>query len=179
MSSCDSATSPRLIETLCVNCGLCCNGALFADVELQPADSAAPLREHGLKFRTRRAGKTPVKFLQPCAAFDGCRCQVYELRPLMCRKFECHLLQRAQHGEVKPASALATIQSTRQRIEKVEAFLTTLGENSTDRPVGWRFQKCLRAAERGNWDEAKLETLAELLLAMHQLNGVLQREFLP
>jgi len=179
VSGCGFAMSPCLIETLCVNCGLCCNGALFADVELQPTESEAPLRERGLKFRAGRSDKTPVKFLQPCAAFDGCRCQVYQMRPSMCRKFECHLLQRAQRGEVKPATALATIQSTRQRIEKVEAFLATLGEHSTDRPVGWRFQKCLRAAERGNWDEARLETLAELLLAMHQLNGVLQREFLP
>jgi hypothetical protein len=80
---------------------------------------------------------------------------------------------------VQTVAALKTICSTRQRIRSVEAFLAELGENSTDRPVGWRFQKCLRAAEGGGWDEAKLETLAELLLAMHQLNAVLQREFLP
>jgi hypothetical protein len=84
-----------------------------------------------------------------------------------------------QRGEVKTTTALATIKSTRQRLQEVAAFLTTLGENSLDRPVGWRFQKCLRAAEREDWDEAKLETLAEFLLSMHQLNAVLQREFLP
>lgn len=179
MSGCASDASRENIAALCVNCGLCCNGALFADVQLQPGEDPSPLRARGLNLRVGRLGKSLTKLLQPCAAFDGCRCRIYELRPSMCRKFECHLLLRVQRGEVKTSVALTTIQSTRQRIKKVEAFLSSLGERSTARPIGWRFQKCLRAAEGGDWDEARLETLAELLLAMHQLNAVLQREFLP
>jgi len=179
VSAGDSGMSPQLIDTLCLNCGLCCNGALFADVQLQPGEDSEPLRERGLKLRASRSKKSLTKLLQPCAAFDGCRCQVYELRPAMCRKFECHLLQRTQRGEIKPSAALSRIQSTRRRIQKVESLLATLGEESLARPVGWRFQKCLRTAETEDWDAARLETLAELLRAMHELNAVLQREFLP
>lgn len=179
MSGSVSATSSKPIASLCVHCGLCCNGALFADVQLQPKEDPNSLRAHGLKLRIRRSPKSPAKLLQPCAALDGCRCRIYELRPTMCRQFECHLLQRAQRGEVEISAALATIKTTRKRIQKVEAFLATLGENSKDRPVRWRFQNCLRAAEREDWNAAKRETLAELSLAMHQLNAVLQREFLP
>jgi Fe-S-cluster containining protein len=152
---------------------------LFADVQLQSKEDPKSLRAHGLKLRASRSDKSPAKLLQPCAALEGCRCRIYELRPAMCRQFECHLLQRAQRGELKTSQALATIKATRKRIQKVTALLEALGENSTDRPLRWRFQNCLRVAEREDGNARKTDTLAELMLEMHQLNAVLQREFLP
>ena len=34
-----SSPNALAIESLCPKCNLCCNGALFADVELQPGDA--------------------------------------------------------------------------------------------------------------------------------------------
>ena len=36
------------VEKLCPNCGLCCNGVLFADVELRVGDDAKRLQKLGL-----------------------------------------------------------------------------------------------------------------------------------
>ena len=40
--------TPSLTDTLCTRCGLCCNGSLFADVELAPSDDSATLEVLGL-----------------------------------------------------------------------------------------------------------------------------------
>jgi hypothetical protein len=62
---------------LCLACGLCCDGTLFADVELQPGDSADRLRELGQKLPQGKdaEGKPVHKFAQPCPALGAdCRC---------------------------------------------------------------------------------------------------------
>ena len=39
---------PSLTDTLCTRCGLCCDGSLFADVELASRDEASALEVMGL-----------------------------------------------------------------------------------------------------------------------------------
>ena len=40
--------STNFVSQLCPKCGLCCNGVLFADVELRKGDDAERLAELGL-----------------------------------------------------------------------------------------------------------------------------------
>ena len=72
-------------------CGLCCNGVIFADVQLEPEDDAQLLQSLGLKFALNRKSQiVKRKFLQPCTAFAGCQCNIYSDRPRhYCRQFEC------------------------------------------------------------------------------------------
>ncbi len=67
-------------KQLCLQCGLCCNGVLFKDVELQPGDDATNLRALGLPIRDAPARERPTtkpagvpatarqRFPQPCTA---------------------------------------------------------------------------------------------------------------
>ena len=41
------------INQLCPACGLCCNGVLFADVELQPGDNAGRLIDLGMALKKK------------------------------------------------------------------------------------------------------------------------------
>ena len=86
-----SAVPTHSSDTLCLQCGLCCNGVLFADVKLRPADDPERLKAGGLPVRGK--GKN-LGFAQPCAALqpDG-KCCVYQDRPAMCRQFECGVLK--------------------------------------------------------------------------------------
>src|SRR4051812_25402442 len=108
-------------EKLCLTCGLCCNGVIFADVQLQPGDDATRLEALGLSlknFPKQKSAQTSIsdsnavslkiKFSQPCVAFDGCRCRIYADRPKYCREFDCALLKCVNAGEVKTAGALQT-----------------------------------------------------------------------
>src|ERR1041385_9245230 len=99
-------------NSLCLECGLCCNGVIFADGQLQPEDNAARLRELGLKFTATQNSKLKTQnFLQPCAAFGGCRCNIYSERPKYCRQFECLLLKNVKAGNIETVAARQIIRT--------------------------------------------------------------------
>src|SRR5258706_12208785 len=110
MPSKSSKKSNNVVAELCPACGLCCNGVLFGDVELQAGDDADLLKALGLTLR--RKGRKQA-FDQPCSCFDGKLCGIYSERPRRCRTFECRLLQRVQNGERKTNQALKTIKEAK------------------------------------------------------------------
>ena len=97
---------PNLTDILCTRCGLCCDGSLFADVELAGTDEAAGLEVMGLEIED---GDARALLVQPCRALKGTRCSVYEHRPGCCRTFECRLLQEVRRGAVSVEAALEKI----------------------------------------------------------------------
>ena len=50
---------PSLTDTLCTRCGLCCDGSLFADVELAGPAESAGLEVMGLEIEEDDAGGGP------------------------------------------------------------------------------------------------------------------------
>ncbi|MGA9778749.1 MAG: YkgJ family cysteine cluster protein [Limisphaerales bacterium] len=157
----------KLIDTLCLQCGMCCNGVLFADVRPEPGD-ASPLF-NGSRLRVE----------QPCPAFNAatCACAIYAERPARCRKFECRQLLGVRQGTTTTEKALRQIRAARGLAAEVEKLLTDLGFNNKQLPISRRFQLCQRAAENGKLPEAQFDRLADLQLAVHRLTGLLAREF--
>jgi len=72
------------VETLCLACGLCCDGSLFGRVPLAPDDARTHLRVIA----------SGASFEQPCSALVGGACRVYTTRPRACRAFTCKLYER-------------------------------------------------------------------------------------
>lgn len=66
------------VDQLCPQCGLCCNGVLFGDVELQRGDDATQLAASGLGLFPKGRKRA---FSQPCSCFDGHLCAIYAQRP--------------------------------------------------------------------------------------------------
>ncbi len=165
---------------LCLECGLCCNGVIFANGQLLPDDDAARLRELGLKLlrAPHSAPRTP-KFAQPCAAFDGCRCGIYAERPQYCRAFECALLKKFQAGKVTTGAALRKIQLARRHADKVGKLLRELGDANAAAALSIRFRKMQRRAETGALDDESADRFGELTLAMQDLNFLLSETFYP
>ena len=93
------------VGTLCQACALCCDGTLFTRVPLT-VDEQVP--EVKLNVQRNEAGARHVP--QRCAALEGCRCTVYESRPLACRRFECLLVAGLREGEVSLDDALKTVE---------------------------------------------------------------------
>ena len=165
-------------NSLCLECGLCCNGVIFADGQLQPEDDATRLRSLGLKFAPNQKSKIEnQKFLQPCPAFDGCRCNIYSERPRYCREFECLLLKSVQTGRTDRAGALRVIRTARKRVEKVKQLLHDLGNDEEELALGKRFRKVKRQMESGSLDDETAEKFGELTLAVHDLNLLLSDAF--
>jgi Fe-S-cluster containining protein len=94
------------LTTLCLACGLCCDGTLFTQVPLRRTEASA-LQALGLPVREREDG-TPV-LSQRCAALDGRSCTAYAQRPETCRRYQCNLATALSEGEVSLQEALAVV----------------------------------------------------------------------
>jgi uncharacterized protein len=164
------------VEKLCPNCGLCCNGILFADVELRAGDDARRLKKLGLTLEKKGQGK--LAFAQPCACFDGKLCTIYADRPRRCWTFECGLLKRVQAGELDAAAALKIIAKTKRQAEKVRGLLRQLGQNDERLAMTKRYAQAMSAPIDLSDHEADSERRGELMLAVAGLMRQLQRDFL-
>jgi Fe-S-cluster containining protein len=169
-------------QQLCLSCGLCCNGVLFKDVELQPGDDADQLAALGLPVSNPKPGiRNPKsKFPQPCAALcaDN-RCHIYKERPVRCRQFDCALLKSVATGDTTVPAALRTIRLAGQRAEKVRRLLRALGDANEQVALSLRFKRLRRRIESAPPDDAVAETYADLTLAVQDLNHLLARSFYP
>ena len=181
-----------MAESLCLTCGICCNGALFQDVGLQPGDDAALLQSLGLPLKNigRRQDAETLsthpkskiqnrKFPQPCAALEGCRCRIYPDRPTYCRQFECLLLKDLLAGQVDLNAAHRVVRATRRRADKVLKLLRQLGDLDEHLNLKGRFQQTHRRLEAGPINAKTVAILAELTFAMHRLNLLLRDSFYP
>ena len=165
--------SPSLTDTLCTTCGLCCDGTLFADVELGGAAEVARLEIMGMDVESE--GRNTGLLSQPCAALRGTRCGIYTHRPKCCRVFQCELLQNAQRGAVTVERALEQIVDAREQIGHVRTLLARLGNRDDGLPIKERCAETL-AAEGGT--TAEIRARADLEAAMAALEDTLWDTFL-
>lgn len=170
-------TADSVAQDLCLHCGLCCDGTLFKDVELQAGDNAPALAALGLPLKHL---KTKVRFPQPCAALcTDLRCRIYAGRPARCHEFECALFKAVADGRIKTAPALKLISATRQRAEKVRHLLRALGDHHEHVALSIRFRRMARRMQSTRVDEETADTYGLLTLAVHDLNLVLSAKFYP
>jgi hypothetical protein len=165
----------RWVAELCPHCGLCCNGVLFGDVELQRGDDPKQLTAAGLNlFRKGRKHS----FNQPCGCFDGNWCRIYYNRPQRCRTFECRLLQQLQAGRITLPLALRSIAEARRLSNQVRDMVRELGHTDDSAPLNRRYAALVAEPIDLSADEQRLERRSELMLAVGRLVKLLERDFL-
>ena len=160
------------LEQLCLTCALCCNGAIFADVKLQPGENAVTLKSAGLELKRRRLP-------QPCAALAGKCCRVYAVRPEHCRNFECSLLHGFKAGRISSVAASQVVREARQRLRKVEGLLRKLGDTQQHLAFRARFRSVTRRLQNAPPQRRTARLYGDLTLAMHGLNMLLGEGFYP
>jgi len=168
---------PSLTDTLCTRCGLCCDGSLFADVELAPRDDSAALEGLGLVIEDdddRRGGEV---ILQPCGALQGRRCGIYVQRPGCCRTFECRLLRDVRRGTMTLDVAGGHITAALKEITAIGRRVDRLGFIPVSLPWKERAQEVLTLTEEST-DPAVMRAREELEEAMTSLDVRLHRTFL-
>lgn len=168
---------PNLTGSLCTRCGLCCDGSLFADVELASTDEAVACEVLGLEIEDADAGDGAL-LLQPCRALRGKRCGIYAHRPDCCRTFECRLLQEVGQGKIGVEQAQAQIAETLQRIEQVNQLIGQLGRSNERLPFRERCAEALALAETLAADPGLNRQRAELHAAMTAVESLIQKTFL-
>lgn len=177
---------PATQTNLCLSCGLCCDGSIFADVKLLPNESADRLLSLGLPLRPQipPARKVPVssvkrwRFTQPCAALEHCSCRIYASRPQYCREFECLLLKKLVSGDIDHAQAERLVRLARRRIGSIDKLLRSLGQTD-DKALASRFRDLTKRFEAVQPDPETARLFGKLTVAFHKLNQLLQQHFYP
>ena len=166
-----------LTDILCTRCGLCCDGTLFADVELAPRDDTGALEVLGLEVEDDDDRPGRKLLLQPCAALRGRRCGIYPYRPQCCRTFECQLLSSVRQGTLELNTAAAQLTKVLAAIAAVQERLTSLAPVPESLPIRERVAAVLEATE-GDTRPAMVRTRGELEAAMTALGKQLNKTFL-
>lgn len=166
-----------ITDTLCTTCGLCCDGTLFADVELAGRDEATALEVLGLDIEDADQGHRGL-LLQPCRALKGTRCSIYPHRPECCQTFECRLLQQVQRGEVDLERAGEKIADALSRIAHIKSLLVAWGQRDERLPLKERCAEALALAEEDTLDPATHRCRDELDAAMASLERFILETFM-
>ncbi len=162
-------TAPRAAEegsSLCIDCGLCCDGTLFARARVRPEFARATIE---LGFHVAPHGEH-LSFSLPCARLDGTCCTMYETRPVVCRAFRCALLVELDAGEVTLDAARATVVTAKRLLARAVA--------ADSRARYAQSRNDLRnelAARRAAGDREDLAARASLELALYVLQKQLHR----
>lgn len=167
--------SAEAIARLCPACGLCCNGVLFGDVEIQKSDDAEALTKHGLKLF--RKGRTRA-FAQPCACLVKGLCRIYADRPQRCATFDCGLLKRVQARKTTPTLALKKIAEAKRRSTEVLKLVQLLGHTDESLPLNQRYAAIMAEPIDMAADEAAIERRGALMMAVSRLVEILEHDFL-
>lgn len=166
-----------LTDTLCTRCGLCCDGSLFADVELTGVDEASALEVMGLEIEDIDEGDGEL-LLQPCRALKGKRCGIYLHRPECCRTFKCRLLQEVERGAVSVDQAKGKIGETLRRIERIRGLLVYLGATNEHLPLKERCEEALALSADADVDPEMNRKRDELQAAMTSVEQLIETTFL-
>ncbi len=159
---------------LCSACGLCCNGVLFYSVRLQEKDSPKELIGLGLKLQRK---KKQYSLLQPCPAFCGTYCSIYEHRPTRCRAFECVQLRQLAAGETTEVTALQRISEAKESADRVMELMWKMGERNEKRNIIRRYESiCARVPDESEEPQAT-ELKNQLTVAMEKMEEILRKHF--
>jgi hypothetical protein len=121
-------------STLCVQCGLCCDGTLFEVASLADGEEV-PARSLGMKIieHTGDVGESAKGFALPCHLLKDRRCSVYEdWRPRVCHRYTCRLLDGYVDGSRSVDECLRVIGIVRDVANELRALTNTASsEQST------------------------------------------------
>jgi hypothetical protein len=108
-------------NSLCRSCGLCCNGNLFAWVELRPGE-LDPIEALGVQVF--RSDPNEKGFNQPCPLWKG-ECTIYDTPhyPHSCRAYNCKLLKEVITEKESLPHALTVVAQAKKMIREVEELL--------------------------------------------------------
>jgi len=160
------AGAPAL--SLCMGCGLCCNGVLYSHALLEPHEVQPAIRA-GLNVLQDQGGR---RFTQPCACFDDGPCAIYADRPAACASYQCALLKRHLAGEVSLDQCVAKVRRVKELVASITARLPDAGPTDAFWPRLTRYME-VAADEAASWRRSN----GELLMDVAALSLLCGRDF--
>ncbi len=151
----DGAATEPDGSSLCLACGICCQGGLHCGARVEDGEGQA-VRALGLTVAASAEG--PI-FCLPCPLHQENRCTVYAGRPSACRSYQCKLLRRYLAGQ-------ATWDECIRRVELAKDLLARVRRRTAAGPTGnvWEKLRSLAAGTIVADRELLMDALALLTL---------------
>lgn len=169
----DGRLTPQVTDpaqSLCVRCGLCCDGTIFDHARLVPADDPARLEDGGFIVSPTKTG---TGFALPCHHHQDRICTLYQQwRPTICHTFRCRLLRRFDAGEISLEEAQGIIDRTTALADRVWAQMRQRMA-AADGPLKKHFRAWEQAQDEPDWRRRH----AAFLLDYASLQRRLDRDF--
>ena len=162
-------------QSLCLSCGLCCDGTLFAIVPLREEDSATALQARGIALQKKEDN---YSFKQPCTAYRQNCCQIYADRPANCQKYRCAVLRNYERGDISRSDAQARISRALMLKEAVRNSLASIVANSHELSMP-AVLKVAPQQEAMVADPVLLQTWGSAMMQISALLDCLQTHFEP
>jgi Fe-S-cluster containining protein len=105
-----SSSSRETDSSICVGCGLCCDGTLNASTTVRTEDTDAVI---AVGLEVVKEGDRSC-FRQPCPHFSRGTCSVYAERPHVCRNYRCALLRAVEAGSITAPVAREKIATAKE-----------------------------------------------------------------
>ncbi len=110
-------------QAICIQCGLCCNGALFLKANSTEEEEKIYTKDFGfIKIDDR------YFFELPCKYFSDSGCIIYStcVRPKVCSSFVCKLIRKCRRKEIDFQNAMGiaakAVKMHRQLIDETNNF---------------------------------------------------------
>jgi Fe-S-cluster containining protein len=157
----------REASALCLDCGMCCQGALHDKIDIAENEVDLAAAGGGVE-RTADRLFTPL----PCPYLDGAACTVYAKRYASCREYQCALLKTFHRGEVSAERARELVAEAKRLLADLRAVLPE-GQSLREARAKWRN----RSTEWSNASEEERATNAAIHLRMTMVQMFLDRHF--
>ena len=162
--------SAEQASTLCVACGLCCNGMLHHKARLQHAE--IPLAE-SLGMTVLEGEK--LTFQLPCACWQQGKCSVYaQTRPATCGSYRCKLLRNLDREAVTLDAALEQVAQAKKLVAEIDAII----DNTLPHLSIWQRADKFAAAHDLKVDSVEFRrNHPQLAIKLATLHWLLERHF--
>lgn len=108
-------------ESICLDCGLCCDGTVLGFVQLTEKETPRVAEIMNLDVE-----KDTGFFLQPCSKFCE-KCTIYDDRPSACASFNCGLVYSVDNNNISYTSAVKITENVKHRKELLEEAIAKDG----------------------------------------------------
>jgi len=159
-----------LASKLCVQCGLCCDGTFFEDIELENDDELDRCEDLGLRVDDSQA--EPL-LLQPCNALEECQCSVYAYRPQCCRTFRCHLLNELECSKISFERALSIVFDLKEKRSELLRLIPERHNKNTSSSLRSKILEFMEEASEKSFDSCN-----ELHNKTESLNNLIKKNFI-
>lgn len=105
---------------ICTKCGICCTKSVFSAVHCTPNQflkikeriPSIPLHVNPSAnlSQTVLENSEQIQLRFTCPALKDNKCSVYDIRPRMCKRFRCWLLEKHEKGEISYEDVMNEIQ---------------------------------------------------------------------